>query len=233
MKTPLSLRRARAGLCGVTALLLLASLPPQITAQTTTPATGPQQLLFTGLLGSTNPNPANAHYAQFNAIQSDASGNLYLLLDQGDGIRLLKTDPTATNVLAQTHLGSSGDIGLAMALDPSGNLYVTGTTTSGTLSTTSGAAFPNAADTSINSYIGKFDQNLNPVFLTYAGSLRHRRNCRRRLPHRQHLRLRASRHPRRHHPVSRLRLAPKRVRRKVQHHRNHPPLRHLPQRPKR
>jgi hypothetical protein len=176
MKTPLSLRRVRAGLCGVIALYLIASLSTQIEAQTTTPATGPQQLLFTGLLGSSNSDPANAHYAQFNAIQSDSSGNLYLLLDQGDGIRLLKTDPTATNVLAQTHLGSSGDIGLAMTLDPSGNLYLTGTTTSGTLSTTSGAAFPsaapNSADTSINSYIGKFDQNLNVLFVTYAGSPR-------------------------------------------------------------
>ncbi|MBB5345841.1 choice-of-anchor D domain-containing protein [Tunturibacter empetritectus] len=182
MKTPLSLRRVRAGLCGVIALFLLASLPlpPQIEAkieaQTATPTTGPQQLLFTGLLGSSNSDPANPHYAQFNAIQSDASGNLYLLLDQGDGIRLLKTDPTATNILAQAHLGSSGDIGLAMALDPSGNLYLTGTTISGTLSTTSGAAFPsatpNANDTSINSYIGKFDQNLNVLFVTYAGSPR-------------------------------------------------------------
>ncbi|MBB5315849.1 choice-of-anchor D domain-containing protein [Tunturibacter empetritectus] len=174
MKTPLSLRRVRAGLCGVIALFFIASLPlaPRIEAQTASPATGPQQLLFTGLLGSSNPNPANSHYAQFNAIQSDSAGNLYLLLDQGDGIRLLKTDSTATNVLAQTHLGSSGDIGLAMAADPSGNLYVAGTTTSGTLSTTSGAAFPSAADTSINSYIGKFDQNLNVLFVTYAGSPR-------------------------------------------------------------
>jgi hypothetical protein len=171
MKTkPLSLRRVLAGLCGVIALLLTAS--PPLTAQLSTQTTGPQQLLFTGLLGSSNPNPSNSHYAQFNAIQSDASGNLYLLLDQSDGIRLLKTDATAATILAQTHLGSSGDIGLAMAVDPSGNLYITGTTTSGTLSTTAGAAFPGAADTSINSFIGKFDQNLNALFLTYTGSPR-------------------------------------------------------------
>src|SRR5271155_5531061 len=166
MKTPLSLRRTVAGLCGFIAILLIASQP--LASQTT----GPQQLLFTGLLGSSNLDPSNAHYAQFNAIQSDSAGNLYLLLDQGDGIRLLKTDASATNILAQTHLGSSGDIGLAMATDPAGNLYITGTTTSGTLSTTSGAAFPSAADTSINSFIGKFDQNLNALFLTYAGSPR-------------------------------------------------------------
>ena len=106
------------------ALLLIASLP--LPAQTT----GPQQLLFTGLLGSTNSDPSNAHYAQFNAIQSDASGNLYLLLDQGDGIRLLKSNATATTLIAQAHNGATGDIALAMSLDPTGNIYITGTSTS-------------------------------------------------------------------------------------------------------
>jgi trimeric autotransporter adhesin len=146
--------------------ILLASalaLTTPLLAQTT----GPQQLVFTGLLGSTNPTTPNA---QFNAVQSDASGNLYLLLDQKDGVRLLKTDPTATNILAQTQLGSAGDIGLALALDPSGNIYIAGTTTSGTMAATSGAAFPSATDTSTNAFIGKFDQNLNPLFITYAGS---------------------------------------------------------------
>jgi trimeric autotransporter adhesin len=161
MKTPLSPRRFVAGLCGFIALIL--SLP--LTAQ----STGPQQLLFAGLLGSSNPSQL---YAQFNAIQSDASGNLYLLLDQKDGVRLLKTDPTATNILAQAHFGATGDIGLAMALDPAGNVCITGTTTSEAIASTAGAAFPSAADTSINSFIGKFDQNLNPIFITYAGSPR-------------------------------------------------------------
>jgi trimeric autotransporter adhesin len=163
MKTSLSLRRFVAGLCGFMALALCTH---PITAQNT----GPQQLVFTGLLGSTNPNPANAANAQFNAVQSDASGNLYLLLDQKDGVRLLKTDSTATNILAQTQLGAQGDIGLAMALDPSGNIYITGTTTSGALATTSAAAFPGLTGTSTNAFIGKFDQNLNPIFVTYAGT---------------------------------------------------------------
>ncbi|HSY68792.1 MAG TPA: SBBP repeat-containing protein, partial [Edaphobacter sp.] len=161
MQILLSLRRILAGLCGLVALALAAH---PLTSQTT----GPQQLVFTGLLGSTNPaDPANA---QFNAVQSDASGNLYLLLDQKDGVRLLKTDPTATNVLAQTQLGAAGDIGVAMALDPSGNIYITGTTTSGAITATSGAAFPGPTGTSTNAFIGKFDQNLNPIFITYAGS---------------------------------------------------------------
>ncbi|WP_433972480.1 beta strand repeat-containing protein [Tunturiibacter lichenicola] len=165
MKTPRSPRRLVAGLCGFIALILI-SLTLQ--AQSTTPPTAPQQLLFAGLLGSSN----SQLNAQFNAIQSDASGNLYILLDQKDGVRLLKTDPTATNILAQAHFGASGDIGLAMALDPAGNICITGTTTSGSIASTAGAAFPSAADTSINSFIGKFDQNLNPIFITYAGSPR-------------------------------------------------------------
>ncbi len=159
-KTPRSLQRIAAGLCSFIALAL-ATWP--LAAQNT----GPQQLVFTGLLGSSNPTQSNA---QFNAVQSDASGNLYLLLDQKDGVRLLKTDASATNILAQTQLGAAGDIGLAMALDPSGNIYVTGTTTSGTITATSGAAFPNPTGTSTNAFIGKFDQNLNPIFVTYAGS---------------------------------------------------------------
>ena len=111
-----------------------------------------------------------ATQGQFNAIQSDAGGNLYLLLDQHDGIRLLKTDPTATTVLAQAHLGAQGDTALALALDPSGNPYITGTTTSGALSATAGAAFPTPTGTTTNSFIAKLDPNLNLLFLTFAGS---------------------------------------------------------------
>jgi trimeric autotransporter adhesin len=160
-KTPLPIRRFVAGLCGSIALTLTV---PSLTAQ----STGPQQLVFTGLLGSTN--PTTQFNAQFNAVQSDASGNLYVLLDQKDGVRLLKTDPTATNILAQAQFGAAGDIGVALALDPSGNLYITGTTTSGTITATSGAAFPGPTGASTNAFIGKFDQNLNPLFLTYAGA---------------------------------------------------------------
>jgi hypothetical protein len=132
-----------------------------------TPPTGPQQLVFAGLRSS---SVSGQFYAQFNAVQADSSGNLYLLLDQRDGVRLLKTDPSATTILSQAQIGARGDIGLAMALDPAGNVYITGTTTSGSLAATSGVTFPNPADTSTNSFIGKFDANLNPIFVTFAGS---------------------------------------------------------------
>ncbi|MCU1224497.1 MAG: hypothetical protein JWQ42_2590 [Edaphobacter sp.] len=153
-KTSFSLRLLIAGLC---------SLVPS----SRLPAQSPQQLLFTGLRASGSPasNPA-----QFNAVKSDAAGNLYLLLDQKDGVRLLKTDPSASTLLAQTQFGANGDIGLALTLDPTGNIYVTGTTTSGSLPTTSGAAFPTRADNSTNSFIAKFDPNLSPIFITHIGS---------------------------------------------------------------
>src|SRR5271170_3630666 len=150
MKNPFSPQSIAAVVCGFMALLFAA---PSVDAQ----PTGPQQLVFAGLRASNNPS---SQTAQFNVVQSDASGNLYLLLDQKDGVRLLKTDPTATNILAQTQIGTQGDIGLAMALDPSGNIYITGTTTSGTLAATSSAAFPSPTGTSTNAFIGKFDQNL-------------------------------------------------------------------------
>ncbi|HEV2710567.1 MAG TPA: choice-of-anchor D domain-containing protein [Edaphobacter sp.] len=127
------------------------------------PAQQTQQFIFTGLR-------AAASQGQFNAVQSAPNGDLYLVLDQKDGVRLLKTDANATTVLAQAQLGAKGDIGVAMALDPSGNVYIAGTTTSGSLTATSGAAFPSRADASTNSFIAKFDASLNPIFVTFAGS---------------------------------------------------------------
>jgi len=141
---------------------LLAASHPVALAQSTVQSNA-QQLAFAGLR-------AVQGHGQFNAVQSDHSGNLYLLLDQKDGIRVLKTDPNATQILAEAHIGASGDIGLALALDPSGNIYVTGATASGSLPTTLGVPFPSAADTSTNAFVAKFNPSLAPVFVTYAGS---------------------------------------------------------------
>ncbi len=153
-------RRSRIWIAQCLALTLYCIVAGTLSAQT---ATGPQQLAFAGLRGA-------GGQGQFNAVKTDASGNLYILLDEKDGVRLLKTDPTATNVLAQAHLGASGDIGLSLALDLAGNTYVAGTTYSQSLTGTPGAAFPNRADSSVNSFIAKFDGSLNLVFVTFAGS---------------------------------------------------------------
>jgi hypothetical protein len=142
--------------------IVLATCTATLPAQTTPPNTS-QQLTFAGLLTASN-------QGSFNAVQTDATGNLYLLLDEHDGVRVLKTDPTATNILDQAHLGATGDTGLAMALDPSGNVYVTGTTGSGSLTGTSGTAFPTRDGTTTNSFVAKFTPTLTTVFVTFTGS---------------------------------------------------------------
>jgi hypothetical protein len=156
-------------ICRLTILLMLMLSGPvagPLVAQV--PAeTGPQELTFAGLRAG--PNPALAT-AQINAVRVGPQGNLYLLLDQKDGVRLLETDPTASTLLAETQLGAAGDIGIAMALDPAGNVYITGTTSSGTLASTSGAAFPNTSGAATNSFVAKFNSSLNSVFVTFAGS---------------------------------------------------------------
>jgi hypothetical protein len=113
---------------------------------------------------------ATSGKGQFSSVQINSAGDLYLLLNQGDGVRILKTDASASQVFAQAQLGAAGDIGIAMALDPAGNVYITGTTTSGAISGTSGVVFPSRADFSTNSFVAKFDSSLNPLFVTYAGS---------------------------------------------------------------
>jgi hypothetical protein len=128
--------------------------------------TGAQQLSFAGLRASSNPSQTQS---QINAVRIGAQGDLYLLIDQKDGVRLLKTDPAAATVLAQAQIGATGDIGLAMALDPAGNVYITGTTTSATMTATSGAAFTAASGSATNSFVAKFDANLNPIFVSFAG----------------------------------------------------------------
>jgi hypothetical protein len=154
------------GLAWTLAWLLSCALTLALHAQAS-PATGPQQLAFSGLRVVLNQGQPQG---QINALRVGATGNLYLLIDQKDGVRLLETDPTATNILNQAQIGAKNDVGLAMALDPAGNVYVTGTTGSGSLAATSGAAFPNFSGTATNSFVAKFGASLgSPIFVTFCG----------------------------------------------------------------
>ena len=98
----------------------------------------PQQVLLEGLL-------TQNQRGSFPSSAFAPDGSLYLLLDERDGVRVLKTDSSGSTLEAQLHLGAAGDSGVALTTDPNGNVYITGTSTSGALSGTSGVPFPAAA----------------------------------------------------------------------------------------
>lgn len=123
----------------------------------------PQQVILEGLL-------TQNHRGSFTSSAFAPDGSLYLLLDQGDGIRVLKADSNGTTLEAQLHIGAAGDSGAALTTDPNGNVYIAGTSSSGALAGTSGAPFPAAADSSTNSFVAKLDSQLNLIFLTFVGS---------------------------------------------------------------
>jgi hypothetical protein len=107
----------------------------------------------------------------FHGLKQDAAGNLYTLLDAHDGIRLIKFNATGTTLLAQVQIGTTGDAGVALDLDPTGNVYVAGTSNSlGSLTGTAGTAFPNKADTTTNGFVAKFSSSLAEQWLTFCGS---------------------------------------------------------------
>jgi len=122
-----------------------------------------QQVTLQGILSVAN-------HGSFPAAAYAPDGTLILLLNQQDGIRLLKTNATSTTLIAQTQQGAAGDIALALALDPSGNIYVTGTSASGALSGTAGVPYPSPANTSTNTFLAKYDTNLNLLWLTFLGA---------------------------------------------------------------
>ncbi len=123
----------------------------------------PQQVKTEGLL-------VQNHRGSFTGAAFAADGSLYLLLDEAEGIRVLKTDSSAAMLAAEIHLGAAGDSPVALALDPAGNVYITGTSSSGALAGTAGVLFPAPADSSANSFVAKFDSHLNLLFLTFVGS---------------------------------------------------------------
>ena len=122
-----------------------------------------QQLLREGIL-------TQQHRGSFVGSAFAPDGSLYLLLDEGDGVRVLKTDSSASILQAQVHLGATGDSPVAIAVDSNGNLYIAGTSTSGALAGTGGVPFPTPADGSTNSFVARFDSQLNLVFLTFVGA---------------------------------------------------------------
>ena len=128
-------------------------------------ANATQQLTFAGLRSL-------QAKGQINALKTDQAGDLYLAFDQGDGVRILKVANKGGALLAQIYLGGIGDSAVALALDPDGNVYIAGTSTSGTLSASNSAAILSSAAGTTSSFVAKFDPELNQRFLTFTGGSR-------------------------------------------------------------
>ncbi len=125
---------------------------------------GAQQLSLQGLRSQNG-------LGQFNGLKTDATGNLYTLLEAADGVRLVKFDATGTQLLGQIQVGQAGDQAVALALDASGNVYVAGTSSStGSVTGTTGTAFPTRTDSTTNSFLIKFNAALTEQWLTFLGS---------------------------------------------------------------
>jgi hypothetical protein len=152
------------GLLGLLFVFAVGTSTARLTAQSVT-ANAAQQMVFAGLR-------ASGAKGQINGLATDAGGDVYLAFDQGDGVRVFKVANDGGALLAQVQLGAEGDTAAAIALDSSGNVYIAGTSTSGSLAATSGAAVGSATPGTTNSFVAKFDANLDELFLTFTGGSR-------------------------------------------------------------
>lgn len=110
------------------------------------------------------------HQGSFPAALFLPDGTLVLLWDQGDGIRVLHTDGALTTVLSELHLGAAGDHATELVPDGAGGVLIGGTSGSGALAGTSGAAFPQPVDTSLNPFVAHVDASFRLSFLTFLGT---------------------------------------------------------------
>jgi len=112
-------------------------------------------ILLTGATASTN-------FPLKNAFQTAAGGNLDVFVS--------KFDPTGTTLIYSTYLAGSGDdLGEGIALDPSGDAYVTGWTASPNFPTKNALQPALAGAGATNDFLAEFDPNGGLIFSTYFG----------------------------------------------------------------
>ena len=124
-----------------------------------------------------------ATFDVINALARDASGNLYMtgetnsssLWNSATSGRashdafIAKLDRAASRVLYTIYLGGSGeDSGTGIAVDASGNAYVTGVTGSTNFPVTSGAFATNLSGPK-SAFVAKLGANGNLLYSTYMG----------------------------------------------------------------
>lgn len=114
---------------------------------------------------------ASAGKGTVRGLRADVAGNLFLLYDQGDGVRIYKLNAEGDTVLASAVLGSAGDTGAGLAIDPTGNVYVAGTSEStGTIAGMGGVTYPARADGSVNSFAAKLSNSLGVQWVSFLGA---------------------------------------------------------------
>ena len=111
--------------------------------------------------------------SDISSVATDASGNVFLtgyeLSAAGDADCVVaELNPSGTSVIFKTLIAGAGDdVGYAIALDPSGNLYVTGQTDSNDLPAI--GPTQNLAGLGIDAFAAKLDSTGKLIYLTYLG----------------------------------------------------------------
>lgn len=109
--------------------------------------------------------------SRYRLVEADASDRPRVAIDvaERDRSRPLVIDPV---IVYSTYFGGSGtDYGTAVAVDPGGNVYVTGVTFSTDLPTTLGPAFAGGDEFFQwgDAFVAKFDSSGARVYSTYLG----------------------------------------------------------------
>jgi hypothetical protein len=123
-----------------------------------------------------------------NGVSTDASGNVYITgfttsssgfatsgayqssLAGGKDVFLAKFSNTGSRFWATYYGGSGDDIGYKVSTDASGNVYITGSSASGSGIATSGAyQTSNAGGTNGDAFLAKFSSSGSEIWATYYG----------------------------------------------------------------
>lgn len=155
-------RLARPFVCVILTVLATFALVGQTTTQVTNQAQG---FTFAGLhAAGTN--------TKFLSVRVEVTGTLLVLDDEGDGIRVLRLGGTNHELISQTLLGASGDHGTQLTLGPAGEIYLTGTLSSGALSATVGAAISQPPAGKNSTFVAHLDSALGLQWLSFTGASR-------------------------------------------------------------
>ena len=148
-------------------------------------------LIYSSYLGGSgdenSPNLASTYGASGGGIAVDGNGNAYLTgyttstdfpttngaavpFQGGSDVYVVKIDPTGSTLLYSSFLGGDGDQdALGIAVDPSGNAYITGFTSSNNFPTTPGAYRIAPYTGTTDAFVTKVNASGTVGYSTYLG----------------------------------------------------------------